>query len=327
MKAILNVTTKIVAFADQQVSSNPRLKYADWLRDISGIDVHDPKTEGHEVAAGDTLTVFNGVRTTYIDGTTSFTSSLSPLDPSRYRFTWGSGTNPVLRTGRSLTLNGIVVTVTVLSNATVKFTVPAGPDFTNVQVGDTVLIPGVATGDSANVFSSLNVGYWTVLAKTNSLNIICSRPSGTDFEAIGEAVTLSSNAQFSAFSTAGVQVGDSVDISAGFSIPTRRTFEVVAVTDTYFEVISTTPLAAETATPTATGMVFYTNGKNFLYMEANQDCVVRLNGSSDNSQRIVSIDPSNPDHPGVYMKWGPVWSLVVVNVTTSPLSISIIHAG
>ena len=329
MDAFLNVTQKIQAYGDRSINSNPRVKFFDIVRDISGIPVQDPKSEGHQIAPGDSLLVYDGTRATTIGVSTAFDVSLSTLDPSRYRFTWSAGSNPSLRADRSLALNGRTLTFTVNTNGSVDVVVSgAGSnDFTGVLAGDTVFIPHTTTGDSANVISVLNAGFWQVLAAVSATQLSLARFPGEDFEAVGEAQVLTSNAQFQAFSTSGVQIGDHVDINSGFALTTRITFEVVEVTSKFFEVVSTTPLPPEVAiTPGASGMIFYTDSKSFLYIEADQECAIRVNGATDNTQRLSPVEASNPDKPGVYMKRGPSWSLSIVNRAAVTLNVMVLHA-
>lgn len=329
MDAFLNVAVKILGYGDDNPNSNPKLRYADWQRDVAGMSVSDPKTEAHRLAPGDAFLLFNGARGTTVGNDTSFTvSNLSVVDPSRYRFTWNAGTNPTLRVGRSLTLTGLLVTFTVNSNATATVTLqPASPStFSGVVAGDVVFVPHTVTGDAANVLSVLNAGYWQVLAAPDIRTLVMVRPTGVDFQAVSESVTLSSNAQFSAFSSNGVQVGDSVDISLGFSTGTRKSMEIVAVTDTFFEVVSTSPIASEVAVPTTAGIVFYSESKNFLYVETDQEAALRLNGDTSNNVRLAPVEAGNRNRPALFMKRGPTWSLTVVNRSTSVMNLVVIHA-
>lgn len=327
MDATLNVTLKLLAFGDKSVNSNPRLRYVDWNRDASGIQVRDPKAESHSIDPGATKLVFDGTRATSLDGTSAFAVSLSPLDPSRYRITWTGGTNPTFRTDRALALSGIAVTVAVQTNSTVIMSVPAGPpNFTGVNAGDTIFIPDASTGDVAGPFSPLNGGYWQVLAVLSGSSLSLARFAGADFSATNEVVTLTSNSQLQAYNAVGVQVGDKVDINAGFAISTRKSYEVVAATQTFIEVLSTTALPPETGiTPGAAGMIFYTDCKSFLYVEADQEAAIRLNGSTDNSQRLSPIEAGNPDRPGIFLKRGPAWSLSIINRAPVTLNVVVIH--
>lgn len=325
MDATLNVVTKILAYADEQANSQPRLRFVDWTRDISGVRVRDPRSEGHQVPGQSVLTVFNGTRATTLDGTTAFSVALLPLtDANRYRFTWTGGTNPTLRTGRGLTPTGVLLTLTVNPNATLSV-VAASPLFGSVVVGDQIFIPHTTTGDAANVFSVLNAGYWEVLAVASATSITLVRPAGQDFEGASEAVTPTSNSQLRAYSAAGVQIDDSVDVTAGFNLATRKTFDVVAVTDVFVEVVSTTPLATESGImPTAAGMVFFSETKNFLYLEARREIIVRLNGDTGNTQRATPDDPSDPLKPGPYMIRGPIWRLDLYNRGATAADVTVI---
>ena len=327
MQGTLNVTTKIVAFADSQTTSQPSMRFVDWTRDISGTPVDDPKSEGHRIEALGQKTLFDGSRTTTLDGTTAFSISLLAVDSaSRYRITHTGGTAPGFRTGRALTPSGIALTFTVGANGTLNVA-SAAPVFGSVVSGDEVFIPHTTTGDAANVISPINAGEWQVLAAVDSQHITLTRFAGEDFSAVSEVVTPTANSQLQAFGAAGVQIGDSVDISDGFNTGTQKTFTVYGVADTFIEIVSTVPLAQESGViPGASGMAFYTETKKVLYIEVNQEAVVRVNGDTGNTQRVSPMDSSDPRKPGQYYRTGPTWSLVVVNRSTSPLDITVIHA-
>jgi hypothetical protein len=327
--AFLNVTLKILAFSDRQINSNPRLRLVDWNRDTSGTVVKNPKTEAYSIDPGATKLIFDGTRTTTIGPTTAFNVTLSPLDPSRYRIAWVAGQNPGFRLDRLLTLSGVPVTVTLQQNNTAIFSVPmlSVLDFTGVNPGDTLLIPSSSTGDSLSPFSTLNSGKWQVLGVTSIKSIIVARSAGNSFEGTSEIVTPTANSQIQAFSTSGVQVSDKLDISAGFSPSTRKTFEIVAVSSTYIEVISTSPLPPElNAIPGIGGMLFYTDSKIFLYVETDQESSIRLNGSTDNSQRLSPVEPGNQDRPAIYLKNGPTYSLSIVNRSATTMNAIVVHA-
>lgn len=322
MIANLSLTSKAVAFGDSTNNNNPVRNYFDWSRSYSGISVKNPKSQPETIDPGGSKTFFNGVRSTSLDNTTAWALSLNPLDPSRYRFTWTGGTSPSLRSDRALTLSGVVVTVQRNLNGSINLTLASGT-FGSVVAGDVVFIPGVSTGDATTVFSEVNTGFWQVLAVVSSTNLQLVRPSGTAFTGTGEVVTLASNAQVQAFSATGVQVGDSVAISAGFVAATRKTFQLVSVTSKWFEVVSAVALAAETGiTPTATGMVFYTAAKRFLRVESDQDVVVQYNGDTSETNRLTPDQPGDDERVAWLEKcFGPVWSLTVINKSASSASV------
>jgi hypothetical protein len=323
----LNVTTKIVAFSDQQFSNNPRLKNVDWYRDLSGVPIKEPRSESYQVQVGETKAIFNGTRSTTIDGTTTFSIALSSLCPDTYRITWTGGTNPSFRVGRNLPSNGKTLTFVVNSNATVNVNSDIGL-FSAVIPGDLVFIPNITTGDIANVVSVLNSGYWQVLSVTDAQNMVLVRLPGIDFEAQNESVLLTNDNQFRAYSPTGVQVGDVVNISNGFSPSTRKAFDVVAVTDKFVEILSTTPLAAEVGViPTSNGMSFYTDAKSFIYIETDQGIAVRCNGDTGNYNRVEPIEANEPSKIGQFLKRGPTFSLSIVNMGTTVANVLIIHGS
>jgi len=329
MDATLNLFVKLLAFADTVVNSNPRLRGPDWERECDGIPVSDPDTKGHEIPVGTSKLIFDGTRTTAIDGTTTFSIALLNTSSSSYRITHTSGTNPLFRVGRALTLNSCVLTFDVASNNLVTLSVPSlsPSDFTAVVAGDYLFVPSTTTGDTANVINVLNSGYWQVLAKTDIRTLIIARPSGDTFEGVGETVTLTSNAQLRAFAPTGVQAGDALVISGGFSTATQKTYTVTAVTDLFVEFVSTLPLPNETGIlPTATGMIFYTDNKRILYIEADQEAVIRINGDTGNFQKLSPIEPGNPGRPGIFLKTGSVFSLTIVNRSTSMLNVLVVSA-
>lgn len=326
MQARLNFTAKLAAYSDTTASSNPRLKHVDWLRDIADVSVADPRSEVYTINSGSSKTVFDGTLASTVDNTTAFGLALSTLDDSTYRLTHTGGTAPGFRTGRGLTLSGVAITFTVNSNSTVTVTVPAGPDFTALQVGDEVFVPHTTTGDSANVLSVLNAGYWQVLGKSSTTNITLIRLAGQDFQGISQTVTLTSNSQFRGYSQAGLQTGDKINLQGGFALASRKTYEVLRVTDLFVEFVSTVPLASETSVlPTAAGILFFSENKKLVYIETSQECSVRVNGDTSDSQRISPLDAANSESVGIYFRIGPTWSLSVVNLSGTAANVMIVH--
>lgn len=328
MNGFLNFTTKLVVYGDPSSllpANNPRLKFVDWTRNLTTLPVSDPKSEAHTLQPGESKTLYDGTLASTIDNTTTFSLALSSVDATRYRISHTSGTAPGFRVGRNLTLSGVSITFTVNPNQTVTASVPAGPDFTNLLVGDTVFIPHTTTGDTANVISVLNAGFWKVLGKTSNQLVTLVRESDT-FEAVTQTVTLTSNSQFRGFSSSGLQPGNFIDISAGFSLSARRSFQVLNVTDLFVEFVSTLPLPSETGiVPTASGFQFYAECKRFVYVEANRNSLLRVNGDTGNHDRLEPVDPSNSDGVAPYFKLGPTWALSIVNQSPDVCSVMFVH--
>jgi hypothetical protein len=321
----LSITSKAVAFGDPTATNNPSRRNFDWSRQYT-VSVANPRSFHETIEAGTSKTIFSSTRSTSLDGTSAFSSAASALGGGRYRFTWTGGTNPGLRTDRALTLTGQAVTVTVNADQSANLSLGAGT-FGATAVNDIVFIPDVTTGDSASVFNVANVGFWQVIAVLSSTNIQVQRLSGEAFVATGETVTLASNGQLQAFSASGVQAGDKATISAGFAAVTQKTFTVAQVTSTWFEVVSTTAIPAEAGKlPGSAGLVFYPGAKTFLRVEADQECVVQLNGDSGTSIRVSPVAAGDTEQVGWFEKYGPVWSLVVINKAAATLSIDVFSA-
>lgn len=328
MDGTLNLTQNVLAFGDVGKTNNPAKKYVDWSVSRS-YPVRNPKSDPYTIDPGASVQLFSGTRTTSVDGTTEFLLTLSSLSSSRYRFAWDSvGTAPGLRTDRALATVGHTITLTANANSTLTMTSSTVGDFAAVVVGDTVHLPGVSTGDSASVFSELNVGDWVVLSKDGtSTTLQLARPSGSPFVGLSEAQVVAANAQVQAYSAAGVQVGDKVTISAGFPTAVQGTFTVVAVTSNLFEVEATQPLPFNvTGTPGAAGMTFYAGAKRYVRFEADQECVIRLNGDVGNSNRMSPWEAADPDQTAFMEKVGPCWQVVVVNLSSAPLNLLFISA-
>ncbi len=322
----LTVIMQAVAFEDAGANSNPTKKPVEWGRAVSNVPVENAGTQRYKIQPLGTLTVIDGTRTTSIDGTSTFSIAVNTADSNRYRIANTSGTAPGFRTDRGVDCTGIVLTAVVNANLSVTITAGSGTPFSAVQVSDIVFIPGLSTGDAANVFNALNVGYWTVLSRSNT-SITMVRLAGEIFTGISDVVTPTDALQLQAFSSAGVQIGDTVEISAGFATTAQHAYEVLAVNPLWIEFASTSPLGAETGIqPGSTGLVFYTSAKRWLRLETDQEMVVRMNGDTGNTNRVEPIIPGDDNFVGWNEKFGAVWKLVLVNRTTRVLNLTVMSA-
>lgn len=326
MDATLVIASLTRAYSDTPNTAAPTMKSIDWASQVS-VPVSNAKTEPYKLAPGETLSVFSGVRATGVDGTTQFTLALSTLASDRYRFTATSGTAPALRTDRGLTLNTASVVMAVNANQTVSMTSASG-SFSAVQVGDVVFLPGPTTGDAATVFGVANEGLWSVLSVAgDGSSMQLARPADTTFDAAGETVTVASNAQVQAFSASGIQVGDQVNISAGFASSVQRSYTVLAVTPSWFEAVCSAALPiAAVATPGASGIQFFAAAKRFLRLLADQECIPRLNGDSGATNRMSPWAAGDKQLMADFCKVGPTWSLTVQNASATQMNLLVISA-
>lgn len=318
MDSTLRLTSSISAFGDGLGVSNPEQTHLAWGYRASDLPVRNPVQQPMTVPAGQTVTVFDGTRALSTDGTTDFDLELLNGYSDRYRLRWTGGTDPVFRTNRNLDLDGDTVVVTINGNGTATFSCAANP-FGAVVAGDVLWIPE-DDEVASQPFAEGNWGVWTVLAASAG-SVVATR-EGTFSAANESAVTITDADEIQAFSAAGVQVGDSLEILAGFVASTRRTFPIVEVTPGYLDFTSTLALAPETAvSPGAAGLAVYSASKRFLRVETDQEAVVRVNGDSSSVQRITPWTAADPKGTGYYERVGATWKLVVVNLSPSPMSL------
>lgn len=322
----LTRTVQALAYDDVTATSNPTQIRINRTKSVTNVPVENAGTVPVPLAPAATSTVIDGTRSLSLDGTTAFSLALSPLDPTRYRISWTGGTNPVFRTNRALVTTSILLTLAVAANLTMTVTAGSGSPFSSVQVGDQVLIPGASTGDPTSPFNSLNEGLWYVLTSSATV-LTLTRESGGVFSGYSEVVTPVSDNFFLAFSAAGVQIGDTVDISAGFSSSAWHAYEVLSVAPKWIEIQSTSPLGAQTGImPGAAGFIVYTAAKRWILVEADQEIVVRLNGDTGNTNRVTPWLAGNGGLAGTFEKCGPVWKLVVVNLSSTPANVIVASA-
>jgi len=194
-------------------------------------------------------------------------------------------TSQILDNGATIQLAGAI-------NSTPAFNMAA------VQVGDTVKI--------GNVFNTLNQGEFKIIAKgSNSFTV-------ENYTGVNEGpITLGSTFadQIRIFSAAGVQEGDTLVISEGFSSVTFGSYKITDVTDNYIEFYSTAVLPQETGI--SSELAIYSQAKNLVYLESNQKCTVTLNGT-----QMAAMEPfviNNSKQPGVFMLKATVYSFTVTN--------------
>jgi hypothetical protein len=286
--------------------------------------VTTPGSQVYAVLPGEEVIAFNGTRSLTADGTTQYSLQTSMVSNSRYRLLHVGGTAPGFRTARAVSVSGGNIVIALNSNQTVTVTSSLGAVFGSVLVGDQVHIPGAMSGDAA-VFDGLNEGNWFVLSATAS-QLVLRRASGTVFSGSSETVVVSSNTQFQVFGISGVQVGDQVDIVAGFASTARHNYPVVAVTANYIEFDSSIPLAPEIATPGATGVVAYSMAKRYLLIESDQEIAVKLNGETSETTVVQPWLPGQETQMGQLIKTGICYQCAIKNRSSSTATVFVATA-
>lgn len=172
-----------------------------------------------------------------------------------------------------------------------------------VQVGDQVLV--------GNLFNPMNQGIWKILAVSSTSFTI-----ENEVGAVEGPITLGSGfaSQIDIFSMAGVQAGDTLVISGGFSLVSQGSYQVVLVTDGYIQFYSTASLPQESNIMTQ-AVAIYSAAKQLIYLETDQPVNALLNGSVNN--KIEPFVVSNSVQPGMLLLKSTTYSLSVTNNGTN----------
>jgi len=301
---ILNMVNQLLAYNDTGgTTDNPKQRSFDWVRRYSDISISNPVSDTRIVPPGASLTVFDGIRSTGVTGGTTFNVVLMSGQDSSYRLT--ASTADAFRTARAV--SGVTsCAVAVNNNCMASFNFTAAT-LTGVIVGDIMRL------DSG--VDPLNQGVWIVVGISGT-SVSCVRPTGEPFSGINESAAAP---VVSFYSSNGVQKGDRIVLGAGFSPVSQKTFEVADARPTTLDFISASPLPAETAI--AGSLIVYTSAKRMIYCEADQECVLRFNGDTGDSNKVSPIAASDQDLPGFFHKWGDMYSCVIVNKSVNALKV------
>ena len=127
----LSLSVYLNAYSDAFPSNQPGQNNFKWARDLNSILVNNPTQIAAQVAPGETLSLFSGMRTLLQDNTTQYSIALAPLQTSIYALTAVAGTLPNFRTPRTtgadattqvnVSVNGPVVTFTSSAGTFAKF--------------------------------------------------------------------------------------------------------------------------------------------------------------------------------------------------------------
>lgn len=315
----LNLLVHLNGYQDANATNNPSQNNFKWQRDMQGINITEPASKSLSLPAGQTATLFSGAVSTSADGTTTWNIALKAGASQTYVISKAAGTSPAFRTARTSGADA-TTQITVTKNANL---------LTFSSTGGTALAliaGGVVVGDEArigNLFNVSNQGKFKVLARTAT--------SFTVENAAGQAegpITLGAGfaTQLSLFSAAGVQVGDKVDIVAGFSSVSFGTYEITDVSPDYIEIFSIESLPTESGVSNSpAALLIYRDAKNFVYIESDQKLEIKIDGStSPNSLQPMRAGTSGV--PGVFMSSASMKSLDVTNKSMDTATIFYVTA-
>jgi len=315
---VINITTQLLAYSDPTLTDNPQLKSIDWTRRLFQIAVSNPMSDAKTLYPGESFQIFDGTRSTSLDGSSVLSVELLSNTSNRYRLKVTSG-NSGFRTARLVfSINN--VTVQINNNAIASFDFTAA-NISNVQVGDIMRISGQLMYDSGPfVFNPLNAGIWKVIG-VNGTVVQAVRPTGESFSAANESVTGASS-QVSFYSSSGVQVGDKVSVNDTLSTVSRRVYEILDVTADSFDFVSGISIPEESNLTYSPGsLVFYSGAKKLVYIEDDQDAVVRFNDDSSDNNKVTPISAGNQNLIGYLHKFGDSYKVTVINKSINTMNV------
>lgn len=295
-----NLLVHVQAYEDSTPSNNPSRNYVKWLRELQGISGDKPQSLEFSLAPGESSNLFSGTRSLSHDGTTQYSIALKSGTSNTYILSSPAGQAPNFRAPRTTGANNTTQITVTQNGSALSFEATGGtlPNFAGggVVVGDTVYIQGG--------FASNNKGYFTVLSVT-ATKFVVKNESG---QAEGP-ITLTAASDIQIFSASGVQAGDKLMISGGFSPVSRSTYEVTQVRANELEFYSSETLPAETVTTTSINI--YYASRQFVYLEASDKLDLTINGIP--AGKVEPFIEASGKKPGVFMIKSTMWSMSVQN--------------
>jgi hypothetical protein len=312
----LNFLVFLNAYSDANSSNNPSLNNFKWDREIRGLPVNNPQSFPFTLAPGETKTLFNGSRALAQDGSTQYSIALKALTSNTYILSNSGGTAPNFRTPRVPGADATTQITVTLNGPIAIFTSTGGTALSlisgGVVVGDYVRI--------GNLFNPANQGEFKILSLSAT-----SFTVENELAAAEGPITLGSGfaSQLQIYSALGVQVGDTLIISGGFSAVTQGSYKVTSVGAEFLEFYSTDVLPQE-GPITTESIAIYSEAKQLVYMESDQNCSMNINGSA--AGEIQPIVINNSVQPGVFMRTSVMYSMTVTNNSTDPANLFLASA-
>lgn len=307
----MNAQFFLNAFSDENASNSPSLNNVRWCRNIACMAISNPRSEELVVPAGQTVTLFNTARSLAQDNTTQYSLAATPFEAGNYTLSWTGGTAPAFRTARNIgtddtstidiTMNGPLMVISRGTNA----------NFSSVVPGDYITL--------GSAFNASNVGTFKVLSAT-ATSVSVQNETGVAQSGVALGSSFATN--LFAYSASGVQVGDSLVISDGFSPLTQQTFVITGATPTALMFSATEVLPSESDIQTQ--IAVYAAAKRLVYMEADQTLSLAINTTQN-----IKIQPliSGTDvQPGIYFSSTLCYSIVITNAGITDANLFMISA-
>lgn len=308
--SLLNILVHLNAYKDKVPTNNPSKSHWKWTLDQQSNDINEPESRCVDVQPGETLSLFSGVTSISDDGTTTYDIALKAGTSNTYRISHNGGTAPQFRTARTTGADATTEITVTVNGPIAKFESTGGTALDlvsgGVQVGDIVRL--------GSAFNTSNQGKFKIL----SLNATSFQVEIEGASAEGPIVLGASFAdEIQIFSQAGVQEGEKVDITAGFSSVTFGIYEITDVNPNYIEIYSIKSLPEETAI--LTQLSIYNDTKNFIYIETDNKLSLEIDGNDAGD--IEPMTCGTKLKKGLYLKSGNSYSAQVTNESESVASV------
>lgn len=306
----LNLLVHLNGYEDENPTNNPSRNNFKWNRDIQGVDISEPASRAITLAPGQTHSLFSGSVTTSDDATTTWDIALKPGSSNTYRISHNAGTAPEFRTARTSGADA-TTQVTVTKNAKVlTFTSTGGTLFD-------LITNGVVVGDIARIgsgFNAVNQGKYKIIALTATSFSVENEVGQAEGPILLDADFAD---DINIHSQDGVQIGDKVDIIAGFSSVSQNTYEITDVSHDYIEFFSLDSLPVESGVSNnPSALLIYRDAKQFVYIESDQKLDIKINGSTVTNQ-ITPMSAGTAKKPGVFMSSASIKSAEIENTSQS----------
>lgn len=299
----LNLQIGLNSYADKVETNQNLLNHFKWLRSVSGVLVNNPESAELLLAAGGTLSLFNGTVSLSQNAFTEYDISL--VSPGVYKLQWnGVGSAPNFRTERVLGLDN-TSEVTITKNGplmTATFTNGTLPSLTSVVAGDELRIA--------------NVGTYTVLSKTTN-SVSWENEAGVE-----DVFTLTAAEDFRIYSSSGVQKTQKLSIKSGFSPASYGDYQISDVAPDFLIFNATKTLPEES--DVLCQVTVYKAEKKIMFLESTGEITVTINGADQT--KVSPLISSSGNNPGLLLLTAPVYSAEVTNTSLEEVTIYYISA-
>jgi hypothetical protein len=315
----LNLLVHLNGYQDANPSNNPSHNNFKWNRDIQGININEPTSKSLTLASGQTVSLFSGAVATSDDGTTTWDISLKANTSQTYVISRASGMAPAFRAARTTGADA-TTEITITKNAKLMILTSTGGTALDLIAGNVVVGDDVRIGTAFNV---LNRGKFKVLART-ATSLTVENEAGTAEGPITLGASFAD--QIAICSAAGVQVGDKVDVKAGFSSVSFGTYEITDVTPNAIEIYSIESLPTESGVSNSpAAILIYSQAKSFVYVESDQKLEIKIDASSQPNE-LQPMRAGSAGVPGIFMSSASIKSLEITNKSLETATIFYVTA-